>query len=60
VHLGDINLISRGVMMKRQSVFMLAMFFSVVVIGFWECVSAVIFSSLGLGFTSWRLRRMKR
>ncbi len=46
--------------MKWQSILMLAMIISVVVIGFWECVSAIIFGSLGIDFASWRLRRMKR
>jgi hypothetical protein len=46
--------------MKRQSVLVLAMIVSVVVIGIWECISAVIFGSLSIGFANWRLHRMKR
>ncbi len=46
--------------MKRQSVLVLAMIVSVVVIEFWECVSSVILGAIGMAFSSLRLRRMKR
>ena len=46
--------------MKRHSVLVLAMIISVVVIGFWELVYAIILGSLGVGVTSWKLRRLKR
>lgn len=46
--------------MKRHSVLVLAMIVSVVVVGIWECVFAIIFGSLGLSFANWRLRRIKR
>ncbi len=46
--------------MKRQSVLVLAMIVSVVVIEFWECVSAVILGAICMAFSSLRLRRMKR
>ncbi len=45
--------------MRRQSVLVFAMIVSVVVIEFWECVSAVILGAIGMAFSSWLPKRKR-